>query len=121
MRRLVLTALLLGVPLLALAQRRTVFVFVQIMDQLPPKERDAKYEVPVDAALKKERVGEVTGAGTSMSREGRILWIGLDVELVDVDRGLPVLLTALRQAGAPTGSKVSYEQGGKKVELPVDQ
>jgi hypothetical protein len=84
---------------------KTVFVFVKIRN-LWPKDREKKCGDPLDASLKSAGLGEVTGGGSQMSApdaEGHrtIVWIGLDVELADLDRGLPFLKKELARLGAP--------------------
>jgi hypothetical protein len=73
---------------LAGAQPSTVFVFVKVMDPVMPVERGSKYEDPLDEALKRAKLGKVTGGGKSLSKEKTIDWVGLDVELTDVMRGM---------------------------------
>jgi hypothetical protein len=104
---------------LAGAQPSTVFVFVRVMDPVLPLERGSKYEDPLDEALKRANLGEVTGGGTSLSKEKTIEWVGLDVELTDVMRGIPFLKRKLIELGAPQGSSLEYEFGGRKLQVPV--
>lgn len=100
---------------------KTQFVFVRIPEQIQPLERGAKYEDPLDAALKKERVGEVSGGGTQLSApdaEGKksIEWIGVDVDLSDFDKGMPILKRELLRLGAPAATVLEYTRDGKEVE-----
>ncbi len=101
------------------AQPSTTFVFVKVMDRVMPIERGSKYEDPLDEALKQARLGEVTGGGTSLTKEKTIDWVGLDVELTDVMRGIPFLKKKLIDLGAPRGSILEYRFGGQKVQEPV--
>lgn len=101
------------------AQPSTTFVFVKVMDRVMPVERGSKYEDPLDKALKQARLGEVTGGGTSLTKEKTIDWVGLDVELTDVMRGIPFLKKKLIELGAPRGSILEYQFGGQKVQEPV--
>lgn len=83
-----------------------------------PLERGAKYEDPLDAILKKEKVGEVAGGGTQMSdqdKDGKrtIEWIGIDVDLTDFKRGLPILKSGLIKLGVPEGTILEYTRDGK--------
>jgi hypothetical protein len=96
-------------------------VFVKITEKLMPVARGEKYEDPLDAELKIAKLGEVTGGGTNLSKEHGILWIGIDVELTDLERGVPFLQQALRKLGAPRGSTIEYERFGRKVEVPVHE
>jgi len=84
-----------------------------------PIDRGDKYEDPLDAALKQSHLGEVTGGGTSLTKEKTIEWVGVDIELADVERGIPFVKRKLRQLGAPKGSTLEYELRGKKISTPV--
>ena len=122
MRTLVALVLSLFVALGAHAQRAaTTFVFVKIQDKVLPIERGSKYEAPLNAALRAAKLGEVTGGGTLMNKDKSIAWVGVDVELSDLEKGLPFLLAKLRELGAPRGSTVEYTVQGRKVEQPIHQ
>jgi hypothetical protein len=101
------------------AQPSTTFVFVKVMDRVMPVEPGSKCEDPWDEALKQAKLGEVTGGGTSLTKEKTIDWVGLDVELTDVMRGIPFLKKKLIELGAPRGSILEYQFGGQKVKEPV--
>jgi hypothetical protein len=101
------------------AQQGTTFVFIKVNEPLQPIARGERYEDPLDAALKAAKLGEVTGGGSSLSKDKRIEWVGLDVELTNVMRGIPFLRRKLIELGAPRGSTLEYELNGKKFEVPV--
>ena len=111
--------LLLILPLFANAQQKSLFVFVKINESIMPIERGKKYEDPLDKVLKKAKLGEVTGGGSSLSKERKIEWIGVDVELLDSENGIPFLRQKLIELGAPLGSTLEYESNGKQVEIPI--
>lgn len=98
----------------------SIFVFVKVPQSVMPIERGEKYENPLDAALKRELLGEVTGGGSQLSEpdaEDRrtVEWIGLDIELADLDRGLPFLKRELLRLGAPPGTTLEFKRAGKQV------
>lgn len=98
----------------------SVFVFVKIPESLMPVDRGQKYGNPLDAALKRESLGEVTGGGSQLSEpdaEDRrtVEWIGLDVELTELDRGLPFLKQELRRLGAPSETMLEFKRAGEHV------
>jgi hypothetical protein len=100
---------------------RAQFVFVRIPEQIQPIDRGAKYEDPLDALLKKEAVGEVSGGGTQLSApdangKKTIEWVGLDVDLSDFEKGLPILKRELLRLGAPTNTILEYSRNGQKLE-----
>jgi hypothetical protein len=101
------------------AQSPTNFVFVKINESITPIEREGKYETPLDEALKKANLGEVTGGGSSLSADRKIEWVGIDVDLIDLDKGLAFLRQKLIELGAPEGSTLEYKLNGKRIEVPV--
>ena len=80
------------------------FVRARIVELLEAAQRQAKYDLPLDAALHAASLGRVKGGGTARGQHREILWVGIDVELVDLDRGLPLVKQTLRELGAPPGS-----------------
>lgn len=92
----------------------TVFVFVQIPESIRP------LEDPLDASLKAANLGEVTGGGSQlgeMRKDGTagIEWVGIDVELTDLERGLPFLKSELLRLGAPATTVLEFNRAGTKV------
>ena len=117
--RILLAAICLSASVQATAQTTSTFVFAKINDPIMPIDRGDKYEDPLDAALKQSHLGEVTGGGTSLTKEKTIEWVGVDIELADVERGIPFVKRKLCQLGAPKGSTLEYELRGKKISTPV--
>lgn len=96
----------------------SVFVFVKIPESIMPVERGEKYEDPLDIALKKAGVGEVTGGGSQLGEPDKdgsptINWVGIDVDLTDQATSLPLLKAELKRLGAPQGTTIEYELDGK--------
>jgi hypothetical protein len=95
------------------------FIFVKIPEAIMPIERGTKYEDPLDAALKAEKVGEVSGGGSQLTKADEngkrdIAWVGIDVDLTDFERGLPILKTQLIRLGVPKGTLLEYTRAGVK-------
>jgi len=91
-----------------------------IPEQIQPLERGAKYEDPLDTALKKEGVGGVSGGGTQLSApdangKKHIEWVGVDVDLSDFERGMPILNRELLRLGAPPNTILQYSRNGQKM------
>lgn len=89
------------------------------MDSVMPMERGAKYADPLDDSLRKHDYGFVTGGGTQMDKQGAIVWIGIDIELRDLDAALQFTRDRLRELGAPRGSVLEYRIGAEKKTLEV--
>ena len=106
------------------ADAGSVFVFVRVPESLQPLDRASKYEDPLQLALDKANLGEVTGGGSQMTApkaDGTrdIEWVGIDVELASLERGLGFLKQELIRLGVPKGTGLEYERAGKKVEDQV--
>ena len=119
--RIVATALLFSIAIFgAYAQTpAATFVFVKIQDPVLPVERGSKYEDPLDASLRAARLGEVTGGGSMLNKDNSVAWVGIDVDLYDLKRGLPFLIAKLRELRVPPGSTIEYTDRGKRIQQPV--
>jgi hypothetical protein len=95
------------------------FVFAKVLDSVAPMERGAKYEDPLDRDLEAQGLGMVTGGGTQMSKDGRIEWIGIDIDLTDLDRGIEFCRRRLRELGAPPGSVLEYRLGEHRMSVQI--
>jgi len=96
------------------------FVFAKIIDHILPMERGAKYVRPLHAALHTRGLGIVRGSGTQMSRDGsKVEWVGIDIDLRDLDGALAFTRDFLRELGAPSGSVVEYRAGEQKITIQI--
>ena len=100
-------------------QNTTQFVFAKIYDTVMLIDRGTKYEDPLNELLQEQNLGEVTGGGTMQNKDGSIQYIGVDIELTNLDDALQVSRKKLRELGAPKGSVLEYEQDGKQIVLPI--
>jgi hypothetical protein len=117
--RTLCSILIASLPLFAAADDKVYPVSARIIDPVTPDVRGSKYEGPLDAALKEAKLGEVVGGGNSVTKQGKIEWVGVDIELSDLTKGIPFLKEKLRELGAPAGSTLDYHAGNKKVSLAV--
>jgi hypothetical protein len=95
------------------------FVFAKIMDTIGPMERGEKYAQPLDRDLEAQGLGMVTGGGTQMAKKGGIEWVGIDIDLTDLDRGIEFTRRRLRELGAPHGSVLEYRIGEQKMTVEI--
>jgi hypothetical protein len=95
--------------------RATIFVFAKIQDNVSPTERGEKYEDPLGSALIQAKLGEVTGGGSMLNKDGSVDWIGIDIELVDLSAAVTFTKQKLRELGAPKGSILEFKRNGKDV------
>ena len=89
------------------------------MDTVGPMERGSKYEDPLDDALRERDFGFTTGGGTQMDKSGDIAWIGIDIELRDLDGALTFTRDRLREIGVPPGSVLEYRVGDEQKTLEI--
>lgn len=111
--------LTLIIPCVALAQQHSTLVVVKINESIMPIDRGHKYEDPLNKALKEAKLGEVTGGGTMLSKIRKIEWVGIDVELNDVDKGVPFLRHKLIELGVPPDTTLEYRSHGRQIEVAV--
>ncbi len=99
---------------------RGYFVFAKILDSIAPMERGVKYEKPLNAALQAVGFGEVTGGGSQISRDNsHIEWIGVDIELSNLEGALAFTCKYLLALGAPSGSVLEYRIGEQKMTVQI--
>src|SRR5689334_21984745 len=67
------------------------FAYAKLNARLMPMDRGELFEDPLADALAQAGLGELTGAGTMQSSEGEIEFCGLDIDLVDVKKGVPFI------------------------------
>jgi hypothetical protein len=96
-----------------------MMVFAKIVQAIGPAEREVEYEEPMAAFLAEHDLGEVTGGGTMQDRDGSVLFAGLDIEVRDVERAVPLIARRLAELGAPEGSVLEYDADGEPVSYPI--
>lgn len=116
-----LLAALLSCALWAQTQAAKTVVFVKITESILPVARGEKYEDPLDDALRKEGIGAVTGAGTTLGSDGKVESVGLDVVVLDLPRSIPFIRRKLIELGAPRGSTLEYKIDGKTVQISIHE
>jgi len=107
-----------SVPTLNL-KRFPHFVYAKIVDPVLPVERGTKYEDPLLESLDAKKLGEVTGGGSQLGKDNKIEWVGIDLQLADLDGALDFVRLRLRELGAPAGSVLEFVRDGKNVTLPI--
>lgn len=95
-------------------------VFARIMDPVMPIKRGDKYEDPLSDTLEARKLGEVTGGGSQLDKDNKIQWVGIDIQLADLDVAVEVVRKRLRELGAPPGSVLEFKRGDQEVSLPIN-
>ena len=103
-----------------------LFVYVKIPGNIQPLDRGARFEDPLQEALARTLLGEVTGGGSQLDvpdeeGEARVAFCGLDVDLYHVSDGLALLRSELQRIGCPEGTTLLYELDGAEHEDTLDE
>lgn len=105
------------------SETKPLFVYIKIPGDLDPMDRGELFEDPLQEALDKERLGEITGGGSQLSdpseSENSIEFCGIDVDLYDAVIGLALLRNELVRLKAPPGTMLLYELDGREWEEPI--
>jgi len=99
--------------------RDTHFVYAKILDPVLPMERGEKYEDPLNEMLHEQHIGEITGGGTMQRKDGSIEYVGVDIELMNLDSALEATRAKLRELGAPKGSALEFRRDGQDVVVAI--
>jgi len=94
------------------------FVTAQLNHPLMPLDRGDRYEDPLDEALSAEGLGETSGGGTMQAISGEIDFIDVEIELNDLERGVPLVISKLEELGAPKGSILRVHDTEPAREIP---
>lgn len=94
-----------------------VLAYAHINARIMPDVRGSFYEDPLRKALEQNGFGAVTGAVTSQSKSGEIEYCGLDVEIFDLEKGVPFICEFLAERGAPRGSNLQFKYDDDQIEI----
>lgn len=97
----------------AINDRPTYLIYVKLPEPLPPIDRGARYEDPLEAELQLADLGFVSGGGSSLSDElpdgsRKIEYCGIDVDAYDVDAARELLRRHLPDLGCVDGTQLCY-------------
>jgi hypothetical protein len=101
-----------------------MFVYIKIPGDFGPMDRGELFEDPIQMALDKESLGQITGGGSQFSApdedgEDFVEFCGIDIDLYDVVNGLALLRRELIRLQAPQDTSLLYELEGREWEEPV--
>jgi hypothetical protein len=92
--------------------------YAQLNARIMPALRGKRFETPLAEALAENGFGVVGGGGTLQAKSGEIIYCGIDVDLLDIERGAPFVCKFLTDRGAPKGSMLRYKLDGQKITWP---
>jgi hypothetical protein len=82
------------------------FFYVRIPGDIQPLERGARFEDPLDAALRESALGSVTGGGSQLGENDTIEYCGIDVVTVDRARGIELIRRVMQECQCPDGAVI---------------
>ena len=85
------------------------FVLARFYEHIMPIDRGERYEDPLHDTLEAAGIGRVTGGGSQLTEDGRIAFVDIEIELLDLDGALNTAVEALERAGAPRGSEIQLD------------
>ena len=99
----------------------TYFIYVKLPEAMGPLERGQRYEDPIQEKLEDLSLGEVSGGGSQLGDpqpDGTrpIEFCGIDIDVIDLERGLRLLREEMVRLGAPEGTELHYEIEGEPVQ-----
>jgi hypothetical protein len=98
---------------------KTYFLYIAIPERIMPEERGKKYEDPINELLSQHRLGEVSGGGTMLTKEKQIEYVGVDVDVTDPEKAIPLLVAKLKEIGAPKGTVMEQREPKERI-IPVE-
>lgn len=93
-------------------------VTAQLNHLLMPIDRGERYEDPLDEALSAQGLGETSGGGTMQEKSGEIEFIDVEIDLTDLEKGVPFVIAKLEGLGAPKGSILRVHDTEPAREIP---
>ena len=98
-----------------IAFESTVLLYVKIPEPLDPVERESKYGEPIHELLKSRQLGEVSGGGTMLNKDGSIEYIAVDVDTANPKAAIPLLIEKLKEIKAPEGTVIERYEPKKET------
>lgn len=97
------------------------FIYIKIPDAIQPLDRAEIFEDPIDAALKPQELGHVSGGGSLLGNarpDGTrpIEFCGIDVDTTNRDAVLMLLRRLLPDLGIPLATELHYTTGNTKLQ-----
>lgn len=98
------------------------FFVAQLNARLQPIHRGEFFEDPLDAELKRRRLGEISGGGTLQAKDGEIEYCDIEIEVTPgADAAEAAVIRTLEVLGAPRGSKLHIEADGREIPFGVHE
>lgn len=98
-----------------------LFLYIMIPGDLDPEDRTTRYANPLDEALEREGLGTITGGGSMDSKadDGTAVFVGIDVDLYEAEKGIEVLRRELMRLKVPQRTMMIYHINRQEFQEPV--
>jgi len=100
---------------------------VRLKEQVLPIDRDTRYGEPLGKVLRRTKLGDVVGAGTTLCdreepAEKDIEYAELHLDLANLDSALNLVVDELTRLGAPVGSDIiCFDSSNEKTVIPFGE
>ena len=81
-------------------------------------DRGEWYEDPLSDILEKKQMGKVTGGGSALGDDFKIVHADLEIALANLETALQLTRNSLEEIGVPAGSELIYEVEGEVKSIP---
>lgn len=93
-----------------------ISITARINHRIEPMNRGDLYDDPLEDMLTGEKLGGVTGGGTSMQETGEVEFADVEIDLAgDSPELVQRVIEFLEEAGAPMGSKIILHASGAEI------
>jgi hypothetical protein len=93
-------------------------ITARLKAHIEPMDRGEWYEDPLSDILEKKQMGEVTGGGSAVGNDSKILFADLEIALANLDTALQLTRDCLEEIGVPAGSELIYQVEGEAKSIP---
>jgi hypothetical protein len=96
-----------------------IAAFATLNARVQPLDRGDRYEDPLIDALESGVIANVVGGGSQLLPGGNeIDYCCIDLDIFDLKRGVPLIVSILECAGAPKGSYLAYSVDDEPHRVP---
>ncbi|MEQ1935247.1 MAG: hypothetical protein ABL962_15415 [Fimbriimonadaceae bacterium] len=81
-------------------------------------DRGEWYEDPLSETLEKKQMGKVTGGGSALGDDFKVVHADLEIALANLDSAFQLARDCLEKIGVPAGSELIYEVDGEVKSIP---
>jgi hypothetical protein len=93
-------------------------ITARLKAHIEPMDRGEWYEEPLSEILEKNQMGKVTGGGSALGDDFKVVHADLEIALVNLGTALQFTRDCLEKIGVPVGSELIYEVDGEVKSIP---